>query len=175
MKPLSELSDEELAVLAGSIGHALPDAPQWLVESAVGMWRVPAPAAGLRQRIVALLGFDSWAAAPTTLAMRSAPPAVRQLLFTAGERDVDVRISPAEGLGPLPRRFTVAGQVLGPGDNGLVTLVHAQEPPRSVPLDEYGEFRFADVPPGASLLVVQIGEDRIELPELHVGAESSAG
>ena len=174
MKPLSDLSDDELAGLAGSIGRALPDAPQWLVESAVGMWRVPAPAAGLRQRIVASLGFDSWAA-PATLAMRSAPPAVRQLLFTAGERDVDVRISPAEGIGHLPRRFTVAGQVLGPGDNGVATLVHAQERPRSVPLDEYGEFRFDDVPPGASLLVVQIGEDRIELPELHVGDESSAG
>ena len=173
MKPLTDLSDDALASLARRAEHELPDAPQWLVASVLAMWHAPAPAPTLGQRLAAVIAFDSWVAQPA-LALRSALPATRQLLFTAQGRDVDLRVSPADPASRPPTRFAIAGQVLGPGANGAVSLSRAGATVCSAVLDEFGEFRFADVAVGAYVITVRFGDDEIVLPEIDVGAEPQA-
>lgn len=170
MKPLLELPDEALASLALRAQRELPDAPTWLIESALSMWRAPQAAPTIGRRIAAVLGFDSWAAQPT-LALRSALPSERQQLFTAQGRDIDLRVSPMDPASRPPTRFVVSGQVLGPGENGIATLKPAGEFAATAALDDFGEFRFSDLAPGTYVLSLNFADEEILLPEIHVGAE----
>jgi hypothetical protein len=168
LKPLAELSDEALARLAARSVRELPDAPPWLVESAISMWRAPTVAPSLGRRIAAVLGFDSWAAAPT-LALRSATPGSRQWLFTAGERDIDLRVAPVEGSAGL---YAVSGQLLGPGDDLVVSLVQGGAFRAVVTPDGFGEFHLGPLGAGRYTLTLQVAGDHIELPEIDVGGEA---
>ena len=174
MKRFSALSDDELAALAGRARRELPDAPAWLVESAVSMWRAPVVRPSLIQRIAAALSFDSWAGQPT-LALRSALPAARHLLFTAQGRDVDLRVSATDPANRPPTRFAIAGQVLGPGLGGTVSLALAGPPPGAAAieasLDDFGEFRVADLAAGTYVMTLRIGDDEIVLPPIDVAAD----
>jgi hypothetical protein len=167
LKPLAELSDEALARLAARSVRELPDAPPWLVESAMSMWRAPAAAPSLGRRIAAVLGFDSWAAAPT-LALRSAAVGTRQWLFTAGERDIDLRIAPVEGSAGL---YAVSGQLLGPGDDLIVSVAQGGAFRAVATPDGFGEFRVRPLEAGRYTLTLLVAGDQIELPEIDVGGE----
>lgn len=168
MKPLAELSDDALAQLAAQSVQALPDAPPWLVASAEAMWRAPALAPPLGRRIAAVLGFDSWAVLPT-LALRSASLGTRQWLFSAGERDVDLRVTPVEGSAGL---FAVSGQLLGPGDDLVVRLAQGGAEQAVATPDDFGEFQFGPLLAGRYTLTLQVAGDHIELPEIDVGGEA---
>jgi len=168
MKPLSELPDDELARLAQAAPQALPDAPAWLVASAVALWpaAVRSPAASLTQRLLAVLRFDSWAPQPT-LAVRAAPSATRQVLFTARQGlDLDLRISPTPAADDAAPLHTLRGQMLGPCEGGTIALNDGPDRP----LDEFGEFQFDDLAAGACRLVLQVGGVTIDLPEIVIGA-----
>lgn len=150
---------------------AMPEAPPRLVQSALELWRVhgPAPAAaGAVRRWVAMLDFDSWSTPPLALGLRALPSQVRHLLFSAEERDVDLRIVPeAEG-------FALSGQHLGPDGQGQVELtwVAGGDGPaarRAAALNDRGEFRLEDVREGTYVLTVRIGDDEIVLPPIEVG------
>jgi hypothetical protein len=168
LKPLAELSDEALARLAARSLRELPDAPPWLVDTAVAMWRAPAVVPGLGRRIAAVLGFDSWAAAPT-LALRSAALGTRQWLFTAGERDIDLRVAPVEGSAGL---YSVSGQLLGPGDDLVVSLAQGGAFRAVATPDGFGEFHLGPLEAGRYTLTLQVAGDHIELPEIDVGGEA---
>ena len=135
--------------------------------TAIAMWRAPEPGPSLGQRILATLGFDSWAVSPV-LVTRSALPTTRQLLFSAEERDVDLRISWPRTAGE-PVGLTLAGQVLGPDDAGEVSLVRDGSPVGTVPLDEFGEFRFVGLEAGSYALTLRFGEVEIVLPPIDIG------
>ena len=165
MKPLADLSDDALAHLARQAPLALPDAPHWLVESVLAMWRAPVAAPSLGRRIMAVLGFDSWASAPT-LALRSALPATRQWLFSADDRDIDLRVAPVEG---AAGRFAISGQLLGPGDDLQVSVCRGGVELAQVAPDAFGEFRLGDLPAGRYRLTLQVAGEHIELPEIDVG------
>lgn len=167
MKPLAELSDEALAALAARSVRELPDAPQWLVASAISMWRAPAAVPSLGRRIAAVLGFDSWAATPT-LALRSAAAGTRQWLFTAGERDIDLRVAPVEGSAGL---FAISGQLLGPDDDVVVSLAQGGAYRAVATLDGFGEFHLGPLTAGRYTLTLLVAGDHIELPEIDVGGE----
>jgi hypothetical protein len=168
-------SDDELARWGRRAMSELHDAPAWLVASAVALWRAPAPSAlqqaaapSALQQVLAALRFDSWAAGPS-FALRSAAVSSRHLLFAAGGRDIDLRIS--AGVPPL---FDLTGQVLGPGDTGEVVLeaVDAPEPgspPRRTVLDELGGFELTGLPGGRYRMRLQLDADSIELPLLDLG------
>jgi hypothetical protein len=172
LKPLAELSDEALVRLARQSVQSLPDAPPWLVESAIAMWRAPAPAPaqapGLGRRIAAVLGFDSWAATPA-LALRSASHGTRQWLFSAGERDIDLRVAPVEGSAGL---YTVSGQLLGPGDDLVVSVAQGGAFRAVATPDDFGEFRLGPLAAGRYSLTLVVSGDHIELPEIDVGGEA---
>lgn len=174
----ADLPDDELAALAAQARVRLPDAPPALLQGALALWPARAAAAApastpvpLLQRLAAVLGFDSLALQPA-MAMRSAAPAVRQLLFHAGAHDIDLRIARPQP--PQSHGFLLSGQVLGPGEGGRVLLQSAGVDVASAVLDEFGDFQFGLLPPGRYQFSVQIGVLLIELPELALDDQAGA-
>jgi hypothetical protein len=174
--PLTALSDAELLARLPDAA-ALPDAPTDWQQRALAAWRTaerPSLAdtvQALRQRVLAVLSFDSWATAPLATGLRStgstqAP--TRQLVFSAEGRDIDLRIAPSGA------RFTVSGQVLGPDDHGAVALSpeQASASVHEAPLDEFGEFRLTDVVAGRYRLSLLLSERELELPPFDVGGST---
>lgn len=175
MKPIETMSDTEFTELVQR-AVALPSAPPELVRQAVDAWRAAQPSAvqaAARQalrRLVAVLSFDSWGAAPVAYGVRSAGQEIRHLLFSADGRDIDLRLAPRDG------RFALTGQVLGPDGWGVAELTTEPGelgqigPLRAVALDDMGEFHIDGLDRGRYVLTLRLGVDEIELPPIDVGA-----
>lgn len=152
----------------------LEDAPEHVIQRAIGAWRAraaPSPARGRLQQVLAALTFDSAAAPPLAFGMRSAGAGQRQLLFSAEGRDVDLRISAADpaGVAPEAARWQLSGQVLGPDSAGTVALSDmAGRSVGEVALSELGEFQLPAVPAGAYVLTLRLTDAELVLPPLQV-------
>ena len=145
------------------------DAPAELVTSVVRMFRarnVRAEEPGLVRRLVAALTFDSSGLRPA-FGVRSGQAApARQMLFSAGELDIDLRLAPGgEG-------WTVSGQVLGPCKGGEVELIGAEgETAARAALNELCEFTLLPpTPDGTYALRLRIDGAEVEIPELSLKA-----
>lgn len=119
----------------------------------------------LLQRIVAALQFDSGQLSPA-LGLRSGSAAPRQLLFSAGDYDLDLRLTPAEN----EDRWVLSGQVLG-GDApaGHVVLQGATDTAQT-PLAAPGEFVLPPIAAGDYTLVVHLTDYEIAVDSLQVGS-----
>ncbi|MBL8288041.1 MAG: hypothetical protein JNL85_08665 [Rubrivivax sp.] len=183
MKPIDRLTDDEwLALVQRAI--AMPEVPPHLLQQALALWQqrpgAPAKASDSSasgpalRRWVAVLSFDSWAAAPAAAGMRALPSEVRQLLFSAEGCDVDLRVAPGPA-GGGGADFTVSGQLLGPFAEGRIEIAAVggseEEPPavRSVPVGPLDEFRVEGVRAGSYRITVRLGDAEIELPPLAIG------
>lgn len=147
------------------------DAPRDAIFNAVRMFRARPVAAvaapGILRRLVAALTFDSNALAPA-FGVRSGQNAPsRQLLFSAGDFDVDLRLaSGGEG-------WTVSGQVLGQhycagGEAELGETGRAAA--SSVALNDLCEFTLPPVPEGSYALRLRLGDMEVEIPDLSLRA-----
>ncbi|MCU0969107.1 MAG: hypothetical protein MUF03_09855 [Rubrivivax sp.] len=146
--------------------RTLADAPEPLVRRAIDLFAAraratPAPAAGLRRRLVAALAFDSMGAPGLAFGLRSDAAATRQLLYSADGRDIDVRVAGVGG-----GRWRIAGQVLGPDASGFARLRDAAGNRREAAWNEVSEFAFDDVEPGDWVLELSGGDWEVELPPL---------
>lgn len=145
------------------------DAPRDLVFNAVRLFssRRTERAHGLLRRIVAALAFDSATRTPA-FGVRSGQAApARQLLFGAGDFDVDLRLAAGE------EGWTVSGQVLGPCVGGRVeAFAPGVEggPAASVSLNDLCEFTLPPVPEGVYALRLRLNDTEIEIPELSLKA-----
>ena len=144
------------------------DAPAALVADVVRMFRARRATAepGLLRRLVAALTFDSSSLTPA-FGVRSGQPApARQLLFSAGDLDVDLRL--AQG----PEGWTVSGQVLGPCQGGEVELVGADGSTAArAALNELCEFTLLPpTPDGTYSLRLRLDGAEVEIPELSLKA-----
>ena len=144
------------------------DAPPALVSSVVSMFRArrsqPAEP-GLLRRLVAALAFDSSSLTPA-FGVRSGQAApARQMLFSAGDLDVDLRLAQgAEG-------WTVSGQVLGPCAGGEVELVgEGGSTAARAALNEQCEFTLHAVPEGVYAVRLRFDGTEVEIPELSLKA-----
>lgn len=158
---------------------ALPDVPPALERRALALFPAAHGAApslqdaaqALLRQLAGLLTFDSWAASPVALGMRSLRSPTRHLLFSAEGRDIDLRIAPSA------QAFALAGQILGPDETGRVHLQRLDEAgvpaadaaARTSTLDDLGEFHLEGLAPGRYRLTLQLGGDEITLPPLDVG------
>lgn len=113
------------------------------------------------RRILATLSFDSAQLTPA-FGLRSAQPAAaRQLLFSAGENDLDLRIAPGgEG-------WVVSGQVLGGCTGGGVELQGAVSASQTI-LNNLCEFTLPPVPAGSYTLRLRLGDSEVEVPGLEL-------
>lgn len=187
--PAADPDDDETLAAALRASRVLQDAPEALVQRAIGLWQAPAavpasaaagtsgPVAALR-RLVATLVFDSLDHGALAAGRRSAATlghlAARQLLFSTEGRDIDLRLTPLDG----GTRWVLSGQVLGPELSGSAEL---RLPPRSaeapadinasttaapaqvVAWNELAEFEFAPIGAGPCSLVLSAADWTVEL------------
>lgn len=161
---------------AAQLGHlaalmradASEDAPAGLVASVVRMFRArraQGPEPGLLRRLVAALTFDSSSLQPA-FGVRSGQAApARQMLFSAGDLDVDLRLAQA------PEGWAVTGQVLGPCGGGEVELVDAGGSAAArAALSELCEFALPPRPEGVYSVRLRFDGTEVEVPGLSLRA-----
>jgi hypothetical protein len=146
------------------------DAPEHVIAHAVPLLRQRGAAArgtheaarpSLPQRIIAALRFDGMQQpAP---ALRAGRPAMRQLLFDAGQYDVDLRIAPSGSA------WAISGQVLGPHTSGQVEL-HGPAEVVQTELSELSRFRLPPIPAGRYTLTLRLDAAEVEIADLEVGS-----
>ena len=183
MKPIKNLTEDEFAELLQK-ALRLPDAPTEVVQAAIDLWpNTRADASGKLietaiQTVQAVLSFDSWAQPALALGVRSTATDKRHLLFSAGERDVDLRIDREADA------FSISGQILGPDESGTVELatdsessrsdVQADDPQRPregrmTTLNHLGEFHLSAIEAGTYRLTLRLGPDEVTLRPIFVG------
>lgn len=176
MKPSDPLTDDEwLALVQHAI--AMPEVPPHLLQRALDLWQ-QRPGAVLK-RWMAVLAFDSWAAAPVAAGMRALPSEVRHLLFSADDCDIDLRVAPRGLAGTNGADFTLSGQLLGPFGEGRIEISDidkdgvAQPTAKVAPVQPLGEFRVEGVHAGLFRITIRLGDQEIELPLLEVGPQAA--
>jgi len=166
-------SDDEALAARLRASRLLEDAPESLIQRALGLWRaadapVPAgPAPARLRRLVASLKFDSARRTPLALGLRSAGGATRQLIYFSEGRDVDVRVAAVHTAGGL--QWRISGQVLGPDATGMAELRTGGQA-RTTSWTELGEFVFGEVAAGQITLVLRSSDWELELPAFDVPA-----
>jgi len=176
MTPAPAPADDADEALAARLraSRKLEDPPEAVVQRALGLWRQAAAQAsgaeagpsGLR-RLVALLRLDTAGTSPLAHGLRTSGGGTRQLLYFSEGRDIDVRISPAPGVGG--RQWRISGQVLGPDTAGIAELRGA-DGTRSMAWSDLAEFSFADIETGRFTLVLRGSDWEMELPPIDVPA-----
>lgn len=149
--------------------RTLIDAPEAVIQRALGLWQVRTPAStgaagaalgGLRRRLAALLDFDSAVAAPA--ALRSGGDSTRQLLFSAEGRDVDLRVVATSGTS-----CRISGQILGPDESG-VALLSCGSYEAETAWSDLSEFSFDGVPAGTCRIVLRSDAWELALPDVEI-------
>jgi hypothetical protein len=115
------------------------------------------------RRIVAVLTFDSRNAS-AALGMRSLNTASRQMLYSAEDTDVDLRIAVQND------ECILAGQVIRNGCLGGRVRVEGITGSAETSLNELCEFTLPAVPVGNYSLLVKLPDIEIEIPELELKA-----
>lgn len=143
------------------------DAPPEVVARAIHMFRSRALATesnrSLVRRVMAALSFDSRQMSPA-FGVRSGQATTRQLLFSAGENDLDLRVTQSgEG-------FVVSGQVLGGNCAGGQIELEGESGKSRAQLNEQCEFRLAAVAAGSYRLLLRLKDSEVEVPELELRA-----
>lgn len=135
------------------------DAPRDVLSSAINIFSQE-KRSSLR-RIVALLTFDSRNAGPV-FGVRSVPAASRQMLYSAEDTDVELRISVQND------ECILAGQVIGEGCAGAHVEISGVAGSSEATLNEECEFKLPPIPVGNYSLTVRMLDRQIEIPELEL-------
>jgi anti-sigma factor RsiW len=143
------------------------DAPRDVLMSAIRLFDArpvgEGVVASVIRRVVASLSFDSLAPGLAFGVRSSRAAQSRQLIFSAGDVDVDLRLaSSAEG-------WVVSGQVLGECAGGWAELSGANiEEGARAELSMLCEFALTPVPDGSYTLRLDLGETLVEIPGLDL-------
>jgi hypothetical protein len=138
--------------------------PPEVVARAVRLFQprgLPEPLKPLR-RLRAMLDFDSLHR-PQPAGIRSGQPLERQLLFTAGDLSIDLRIIPSGAL------WSLVGQVLGPSRGGGQAALASPAAAAEAALNELSEFMLPPVPAGDYTLTLRLADIEVEVDRLQIG------
>ena len=135
------------------------DAPAELVRLAMTSFS-PARKMPVR-RIIAVLTFDSRKAG-SALGMRSIRTASRQLLYSAQDTDVDLRISVQN------EECVLSGQIIREGCHEGHVEISGVSGSAVASLNELCEFTLPPIPVGNYSLKVRMPDVEIEIPELEL-------
>jgi hypothetical protein len=143
------------------------DAPQPVIARALNIFQ-PKPrrqtaTPSLVGRLLASLSFDSLNVAPA-FGVRSGQATTRQLIFSAGDVDIDLRIAAQDD------RFVVSGQVLGTECGGAELQLQNESVRESALLNDLCEFTLAPVGKGTYSLRLRLDDMEIEFPEIELKA-----
>jgi hypothetical protein len=135
------------------------DVPRDVLRSVLSVF-TPATPAPL-PRIIAVLTFDSRAAGPA-FGMRSIRTASRQLLYTAQETALDLRVTVEN------EECSLAGQIIRDNCAGAQIELSGVTGTVTTELNELCEFSFPAIPLGMYSLRVRMPDVEIEIPELEL-------
>jgi hypothetical protein len=140
------------------------DAPRDVRANVLDLFRMRASSIkpSVVRRILAALSFDSAQSSPA-YGLRSGQPQSRQFLYSAGENDLDLRVTPSG------ETWIVSGQVLGKCAGGEVKL-EGESAAAAVPLNELCEFTLPPVPTGRYTLQLLLNDVEVEVPDLDLKA-----
>lgn len=152
-------------LLAAMRGDDSQDAPPALIARAVQLFRSRAaePAPSLLQRLTAVLRFESSPLTPA-FGLRGASEQTRQLLFAAGDYDVDLRIVPAGSL------WQVSGQVLGAEIGAGAAELAGAAATLATEIDALSAFSLPPAPAGRYALTLTWPALAIAIDDLRLGA-----
>ena len=136
-----------------------PDAPRDVLTSAINIFSQEKRST--LRRIVAFLIFDSRGAGPA-FGVRSLPTTSRQMLYSAEETDVELRVTVQND------ECILAGQVIGEGCAGAHVEISGAAGRSTATLNELCEFTLPPIPVGNYLLTVRMLDREIEIPELEL-------
>jgi hypothetical protein len=134
------------------------DAPRDLLQSAIDIFSPERQSPPLRH-IIAILTFDSRQAGPA-FGVRSLRSTSRQLLYSAQETDLDLRITVQND------ECIVAGQVIRDGCVSGVVEISGDAGSAAANLNEVCEFTLPAIPLGNYSLRLKMPDVQIEIPEL---------
>jgi len=155
--------DDKLRRLQQLIGtmksDTAQDAPRDVLLSAINIF--PAERPSPLRRIVATLIFDSRNAGPA-FGMRSLHKASRQLVYSAQQTDLDLRVTIQN------EECIVAGQLLREACVGGFVEISGTNGSAESSLNELCEFTLPAIPVGTYSLTVRMPDVEIEIPELEL-------
>lgn len=141
------------------------DAPRDVLAYALNIFSENAREPSLLKRIVAALSFDSSSNLAPAFGVRSGQATSRQLLYSADENDIDLRITPEQ------ENWIVAGQVLGEDCvGGRIELEGQSGQLTAADLNDLCEFRLPPVPAGSYTVRLRLGNVEVEIPQLELRA-----
>jgi hypothetical protein len=114
------------------------------------------------RRIVAALSFDSFKNMAPAYGVRSGQDSSRQLLYSAEESDIDLRIRFEE------ENWFVTGQVLGQDCVGGRVEIEGENGSADSALNELCEFTLPPLAPGSYTLHLQLGNTQVVIPQLEL-------
>jgi len=136
------------------------DAIQW--SKNIFLSRAVEPKKSIVERVLAVLQMDL---SPNRAAFgersASASPA-RQMLFQAGENDLDLRIKQEEN------SLSVRGQILGEGFADCLVVISNENASFETRANELSEFKFADIPGGKYALSFRNREKEIVVEDIGI-------
>lgn len=149
---------------ADAASASLEEPPRHVVRRAVRLLRDRKSSQRSLRHIIAELLFDSAVRPLSAAGVRSFDAAGRQLVFAAGEYELDLRLR-----GTSEQLYELRGQLLGPcpGTGRVVVTNHAMQRAETA-LNELCEFELRGVPSGTYGLTVHLPETTIEVSELRV-------
>lgn len=140
------------------------DAPRDILAYAVNIFR-NSQEPSLLKRIVAALSFDSSSNLAPAFGVRSGQSTSRQLLYSAEENDIDLRIMPEQ------ENWIVTGQVLGEDCvGGRIELEGRSGELTAADLNDLCEFILPPVPAGSYRVRLRLGNVEVEIPQLELRA-----
>lgn len=140
------------------------DAPRDMLAYAVNIFR-NSHEPSLLKRIVAALSFDSSSNPAPAFGVRSGQSTSRQLLYSAEENDIDLRIMPEQ------ENWIVTGQVLGEDCvGGRIELEGRSGELTAANLNDLCEFILPPVPAGSYRVRLRLGNVEVEIPQLELRA-----
>jgi hypothetical protein len=142
------------------------DAPRDVLAYAMNIFRgrEQSTERSLLRRIVAAVSFDSRLDIAPAFGVRSGQATTRQLLFSAEENDIDLRISSQDD------QWMVAGQLLGRGCVGGRVELAGENGSAEAGLNDLCEFTLPPVSAGSYTLRLRISDAEIEIPQLELRA-----
>src|SRR5215470_973961 len=138
------------------------DAPPELLNQAVAVFRQDkASRESLWRHVVAALSFDSRTLTPA-FGVRSAAATSRQLLYTAEDSDIDLRIIGSDD------KWVVSGQVLGQDCHDGVVEIEGDHESETTTLNDQCEFTLHAISGGRCSIRLRLNNLIVEIPQLEL-------